>query len=203
VKTAVCVAAGPSIRQADIDVCRDLPDVTVGVVNRMYDFAPWAHLLYGCDFAFWQVHYTAIRRKFAGSLWTQDADAARQFPGLNYVHAVNGADLKPAGGISCGIIDEPGGNSGFQLLSLFVRAGAKRIVLLGYDMGATGTGHAHDDHPLFMGNPTQHQFAKWVKGFNAAAEQAQHLGIEIINCSRETALTCFRRSTIGECLQCV
>lgn len=88
-------------------------------------------------------------------------------------------------------------NSGAGAIALAAQLGARRIVLLGYDAQKTGgAAHWHEDHPAGLGNAGS--VGKWPRQF---AELAKSLaGVEIINASRETALTCWPRMTLEEAL---
>jgi hypothetical protein len=73
----------------------------------------------------------------------------------------------------------------------------KRIVLLGYDCQHTGgQAHWHGDHPPGLGNAKG--VSEWPSHFRAVAHLLR--GIEVINASRATALSMFRRSTLEEAL---
>ena len=113
--------------------------------------------------------------------------------GLNWVHSVDRPGLS-----SDPSLIHQGGNSGYQALNLAVLLGAARILLLGYDMG--GRGHWHGNHPPGLRNPPESQLSEWAGQFHAAAADLDRLGIECINCSRETALTCFPRARIEDVL---
>jgi hypothetical protein len=92
-----------------------------------------------------------------------------------------------------------GGNSGFGAVGLCVQWGASRVVLLGYDMQRTGNrAHWHGDHPGHLGQGNS--FAMWTRRFASAAPQLVDAGIEVVNASRATALTCFQRMGIQEAL---
>lgn len=94
-----------------------------------------------------------------------------------------------------------GSNSGYQAINLAVLLGAARILLLGYDMRITGERtHWHGDHPVGMTNPLQGTLAGWVPAFAGAAADLERLGVVCINCSRETALTCFPRARVEDVL---
>jgi hypothetical protein len=89
------------------------------------------------------------------------------------------------------------GNSGAGALLLAGTWGAKRVLLLGYDCQYTGgKRHWHGDHPVGMGNAGS--IAKWPEQFRAVARRLP--GVEIINCSRVTALDMFPRVPLEECL---
>lgn len=90
-----------------------------------------------------------------------------------------------------------GRNSGFQAMNLAALAGAARILLLGYDMKARDKQlHWFGDHPV----PTApHTIAGFRDGFKALAK-AMPAGLQIINCSRDTALKCFPRADLESAL---
>lgn len=74
--------------------------------------------------------------------------------------------------------------------------GAARIILLGYDMGATGGRlHWHPDHGGRLHNPLPGKFKDWVANFN---KLAGFCPVPIVNCSRATALNCFPRVDLHE-----
>jgi len=89
------------------------------------------------------------------------------------------------------------GNSGAGCISLAAKAGAKRIILLGYDCQHTnGKAHWHGNHPKMLGNAEN--IPKWLQGFERLASDFKD--VEIVNCSRETALKCFKTGTLEEYL---
>ncbi|MND92844.1 hypothetical protein D3C80_850180 [compost metagenome] len=88
-------------------------------------------------------------------------------------------------------------NSGAGAVSLAAHWGAERIVLLGYDCQRTGgRSHWHGDHPTGLGNAGS--LDKWPAQFRELSRHLAHL--EVINCSRETALAVFPRRPLGEVL---
>lgn len=89
------------------------------------------------------------------------------------------------------------GNSGAGAISLAVKAGASRVILLGYDCQKTGgMVHHHGDHPAGLGNAGS--MPKWPEQFKRLAASLE--GVEVINCSRETALTAFPRGELESAL---
>ena len=91
-----------------------------------------------------------------------------------------------------------GRNSGYQAINLAVHLGAARIVLLGYDMQAARSGRSHyfGDHP----DRSKPSFSACLMLFETLVEPLQRLGIAIVNCTRETALTAFPRQSLREAL---
>jgi hypothetical protein len=92
-----------------------------------------------------------------------------------------------------------GMNSGYQAINLAYLMGATHIVLLGYDMQPTGgKQHWFGEHPdELRTGPLQSMFApKFVR----LALDLEAAGIRVTNCTRETALTCFKRASLQETL---
>lgn len=80
------------------------------------------------------------------------------------------------------------GNSGAGAIRMAADGGAQRIILVGYDCQKTaGKAHWHGDHPRGMGNAGQ--INKWPAKFDEMAKDL--VGVEIINATRQTALTCW------------
>jgi len=72
--------------------------------------------------------------------------------------------------------------------------GATRILLLGYDFG--GNTHWFGDHPQPLNSG--HDYAGWLKSIEILARDLDAAGVEVINCSRSTAIKCFKRLSIAE-----
>lgn len=90
-----------------------------------------------------------------------------------------------------------GGNSGYQAIGLAYQLGADRIALIGFDMRRTGgRSHWHGDHPAGLGNACG--IERWAPRFAALARDLARVGVEVINCSIETALDCFPRADIRD-----
>lgn len=124
---------------------------------------------------------------------TGDTWAAERY-GLQHV------DVKPG----CGLGEKPGRlysglNSGHQAIQWAYHKGAARIILIGYDMQHTGgRRHWHEDHPGGMSNAEG--IAGWVKGFTSLARELALRGVQVVNCSEETALQCFERGQLRDYL---
>ena len=206
--TTVCIASGPSLTQeqcAQAIAARDAGRCSIVVVNNSWQRAMSADILYACDGAWWSMHAAAVRAGFLGQCWTRrpiaDADGtynAVERQHLAIVSALPWLECIPA-------LREPGlgrdgaiclaGNGGHQAINLAYLFGARRILLIGYDMkrGPRGEAHWHGDHPkpLTQGLPNS-----WIRGFEVLAKDAIEREIRIINCSTATALTCFPRATL-------
>ena len=89
------------------------------------------------------------------------------------------------------------GNSGAGCISMAAQGGAARIILLGFDAQHTnGLAHWHGNHPAGLGNAGMTH--KWLENFEKLKQDFSH--IDIINASRETAITCFPRARLEDLL---
>lgn len=92
-----------------------------------------------------------------------------------------------------------GNNSGYQAIGLAYTWGAARVILLGYDCQFSGgKRHWFGDHPRGLNNATGIEC--WKRAFPKLAKDAEHVGLAIVNASRQTALTCFPRMSIEDAL---
>ena len=86
-----------------------------------------------------------------------------------------------------------GGNSGYQAINLAYLWGATAIVLLGLDCSPSKDGKAHWFGQHGPGLTQRQPFDLWQAKFPRLAQDLKDDGVRVINCSRQTALTCFDR----------
>lgn len=186
--TVVCIGTGPSLTPADVDVCRGKARVIV--INDAYQIALWADVLYAADAKWWGWHKGAP--SFEGLKFSLQAAAAK-FPGVHVLENAgrDGLSLN-ANRLATGY------NSGYQAINLAVHLGASRIVLLGYDMGRPRNGPSHyfGEHR----DKSQPPYGHCLKAFQTLPAPLAALGVDVVNCSRQTALTCFRRAPLESVL---
>lgn len=181
------VASGPSLTRRDCNrliKARKADQCRVIVVNDNWRMVPNADLLYACDTAWWDRYHAEI--EFDGVMYTQTPEAARKY-GLRYVAGKSGPGLC----LDPGVI-HTGGNSGYQAIGLAYHLGARRIALLGFDMQHTNDKrHWFGDHPEGLTNAARVDV--WVKNYEPLASDLQAQGVQVVNCTRQTALHCFER----------
>lgn len=184
--TIVCLGAGPSLTPQDVDLCRGRGPVIA--INGSYTMAPWAEVLYACDNKWWLWHKGAPT--FPGLKFALDA-RARQWPGVTVLRNTgdSGLELDPTG-------LRTGRNSGYQAINLAVHLGATRVILLGYDMQGD---HWHKPHP----DGSRPPFLICLKHFASLVAPLQAAGVEILNCTRRTALTAFPCVALDDALRAV
>jgi hypothetical protein len=179
--TVVCIASGPSLTAEDVEKVRAAEHPVI-VTNTTFRLAPWADVLFGMDSKWWKEYHKEVDSVFTGrKLSTSHASK---------VYDAESLALCPWFPRSL--------NSGEGAILLAMAGGAKRIVLLGYDCQTGERMHWHQDHPKPLGNGAS--IKKWPKYFAGVAKNASRQGIEILNASRSTALTCFPRVTLEDVL---
>lgn len=136
-ETVVCIGGGPSLTLEQIDMVYRV-NSNVIAINDAYRMAPWADILYGCDAMWWRWHdgvpgFKGIKVALIGSKDGQGYEG--KWADIMY------DDIRPLAynGIDGLEIKDPrylrtGRNSGYQAINLAVQLGAKRIILIGYDM---------------------------------------------------------------------
>ena len=153
---------------------------------------PDADYLYACDRQWWDIHLEEVRKTFTGKLVTQwHNDKGKEWADSEGITAIQG---RHGGGLGRDMLVF-NSNSGAQAIGLAYLMGAKRIILLGYDMGATGITHWFGSHPKALRNGNYNQY---VNNFNKLAKDLEREGVEVINCTRKTALTQFKRGSIDD-----
>jgi hypothetical protein len=161
-------------------------------VNDTYRLAPWADVLYAADAKWWDQHQGVP--DFRGLKFSMERKS-RSFPGVQVLEKTgeDGIELSPTG-------LKKGMNSGYQAINLAVHLGAKRIVLLGYDMQIAPNGRTHffGDHPREIRRSSD--YAAFRACFDSLVAPLAALGISVVNCTRETALTAFPRAPLAETL---
>jgi hypothetical protein len=161
-------------------------------VNSTWELAPWADVVFAVDCEWWRVNAARVNRRATGELWTT-SDMARDEFGLYWCQGIDqGAGLsRSADHIHIGR------NSGYAAISLAYLFGADRLTLIGYDMQRTGGRHHwHADHPAPLRNATH--LENWCSLFRQLAVDLEHAGVQVTNCTTETALTCFPRARLED-----
>lgn len=186
-QTVAVLASGPSLslEQSQQVAAAGIPAV---VTNNTYQRAPGAALLYAADASWWHENREALA-----------------FPGLK----VSAQDVPSAAVLTLrmtgadGYDPDPeclrtGGNSGYASVHIAAQAGAKRILLLGFDMRASG--HWHGEHPKPLRRTPQPTYERWIARFEGLAVELAQRGVDVINCTPGSALQCFRALPLAAAL---
>lgn len=191
--TLVCIGSGPSLTRDDVDYARDRATALVAV-NDAYRLAPTAAALMASDAAWWVAREGVPN--FVGLRFCLERVPAR-IPGVSILRntGIEGLETDPTG-------LRTGRNSGAAAINLAIHLGASRILLLGYDMQAPhGERRSHffgaHSFPL-RGNSDYTMFRRF---FEYMVEPLKALNVDVINCSRETALSTFSRMPLRDVLK--
>jgi hypothetical protein len=208
-ETLAIVCSGPSLTAADLERVRGRMPVIA--VNDNYLVAPFADIVYFADAQWWKWHSTGIEKNWAWARFTSEQvkKAFAEFRGQKCTIENTGLQVSDPGVFflhnfgSEGLSDRPNGlhtgsNSGYQAINLAVLAGAKRILLLGYDMKHTGgRSHAHNGHPV---KHPEDVYLRYARNFATMVPHLQKLGVEVVNCTPQSAITCFPKEALESVL---
>lgn len=200
-RPAVIVAGGPSLSDEQlrlVEQARNAERVHAIAVNNTCERAPWADVAYFGD-------YTAIKHYRGGTKggkqtalgnccrewWTISKPAAERW---KLQHAPS--DNRPGFGKDRVSMNS---NSGAQAINLAMLFGAKRVLLLGFDMrDIDGKAHWFGQHPQPL---VQVQlYDEWIYRLTVAAPDAKARGVEIINCTPGSAMECFDKVPLEEAI---
>jgi len=194
-ETIVVAATGPSLTP---DVAQAVAGYPVVAVSDAWRLIPEAAILYSCDAAWWRVHDGC--RTFAGERWSchggndrnDKAPIARDY-GVRLV----------AGALGDTFSTDPtrihfGNNSGFQAINLALLMGARRLVLVGFDMRVVDSKrHFFGDHPRPLSNAIDYRY--FAPQFLAAA-RALAPDVTILNATPDSALKAWPIVPLGDAL---
>lgn len=202
--TAVLIGGGESLTVAQahyVGVAHAAGQVRVIAVNDAYRVAPFADLCYFADAEWWTWHKDRLDfQAFAGQKCSI-SDSAAQITDAA-VHILQNANGR---GNSYGLSLDPkqivtGKNSGYQALNIAVLAGAKTIILLGFDAReptATSKTHWFGDHPKI--EPVT-AYADYRRAFSVAEAAINAAGVHVINCSPGSAINSFPKMALDDAL---
>lgn len=155
--TWVIIATGQSLKAEDVEYVKG--KASVCVVSDAYKLAPWADIMVSHDSAWWMKNPDAL--KFKGKKYCKFSVTKTERFSPQYL---------PRG---C--------NSGLMAMFVAKSLGAKKIILLGFDMHGT---HYFGKHK-HLKNTTPERFKVHMQQFYSFT------GCEVVNCTEGTKLTKF------------
>lgn len=194
-RTFVCLGGGSSLTQADVDYVRGkavviaIKEAGACSLPGRPPLAPWADVLYAADEKYWK--YEQGAPDFKGLKFAIEPQAIA-WPGVRVLRNTgeSGIERHP-GGLRTGF------NSGYQAINLAVHLGARRIVLLGYDMWRGPDGpNWFGTHPNHVDSP----YPLFLQAFASVVEPLKAMGVEVVNASRFTVLMAFPRVDLQEAM---
>lgn len=171
-ETIAVLASGPSMSREIADQVR-AAGLKAIAINTTFRLAPWADLLHASDHRWWDKYHKETEAiEFAG---LKTACERTSFKDVNVLTSTG----------STGFDDDPshvrsGGNSGYAAIHIAAHAGAKRILLLGYDMHGD---HWHGRHPEPLRNAGDGIFNRWLTWYDTLSPELTKRGIEVVNCT--------------------
>lgn len=197
-ETCFIVAGGPSLEGF---VMPDLQGIArVIAINSSYQIAPYGDVLYWTDRPWWLAHYRNVIAQFGGFC------VGMNQPGTHGSKAIRdcgqiGLSVDPTGVCR-------GNDGGYGAINLAFLFGAKRICLLGYDMGSSPNGktHWHEGHAWNPETAAQMD-QKCEKGFLPLypylKEPLERAGVQVFNCTPGSRLTQWPYISFHRALQAV
>lgn len=203
-ETCFILAGGPSLLGFDARVLRGKGRVIT--INDSWRLAPWADVCYFCDDQWWHQQIAKNPRSLDGTRTFYDSiyknfwicGGSGHFKGHPQVHQLlftgpTGLETNPTG-------LRHGSNSSYQAINLAYHFGVDQIVLLGVDMRVSSDGRTHwHDEPresafqLILANTM-------LPKFIALVEPLQEAGVEVLNASPVSALTCWPMASLSSIL---
>lgn len=187
-ETCFVIGGGPSL--AGLDWNRLAGKRTIAI-NKAFLSYPNADVLYWTDNRFYSWYKSEIDT-FAGQKYTLRHNASH----TQGIHLLNR-------GMRFGLETRPdtlahGNNSGYAAINLAYHLGAKRIVLMGYDMANIGgKSHYHDGYPIRM-TPDEIYEKQFIPGFKVLADLLKAKGVEVWNASQASKLTVWPRVSLEQ-----
>jgi hypothetical protein len=190
-ETCFIVAGGYSLVGFDPDEIRGLGRVIV--INTSYRLMTDADVLYFVDTCWWQEHRVEYSRTFLGRVISMGNPRLEQVRSLKEGPQLG---LSKDPGILC-----HGSNGGYSSINLAYLLGAKRIVLLGYDMrlGPNGETHWHGGHGRERNYARRLQ--KWIRCLKSLVKPLAAEGVEVLNCTPESALPWWPKPRLSAVIQ--
>lgn len=194
-QSVVIVASGPSAADVPLHMARGR--MPVMAVKDGWRLCPWADVLYGCDHHWWEAHRGVM--EFAGLRMAYDSKTLQKWPSLPWLKV---EIKKPRAEFLFGQVGHVGwgGNSGFHAINLALQFGAKRLLLIGFDMRVDKGKHFFGNHKYTKDRPSQANAHRWAEILDAQAPVVAARGVEIINCSLVSALKAYPKMAFEQAL---
>lgn len=197
-KSIVIIASGPSLDIDQIELIKK-SDLDTMVINDNYKLLPSADYLFAADLKWWYKNYYEVPDTIRlHTLKGHPQHLSKRLNGAS--QRLIGIDFTPEFGLYDDKIHH-GGNSGYMGLQLARLLGYNRIILCGFDCQHTyGKRHWFGDHDPKFFTKNADDVDRWKENFDKLSTLLYNDDIDVINCSVQTALTCFRQESLVKAL---
>lgn len=190
-RTVFLIGGGPSASHVDLKLLRGRGVVVA--LNDSLRMVSWADAVFTIDDS-WVNRRLGMLKAFKGRkiIAAPREDVVGDIGEFESVERLVGVALSwdPR-------VVHQGGNSGFAAICAAAARGAKRIVLIGYDMVEAGHWHGGYEWKCRFG---VRDYPHWAKAFDAIAPSLARHGVDVINLNNASAIRCFRFAKLGEVL---
>jgi len=196
-KVLVLVASGPSAKDEDIrKAVGSRSNCRVAAIRGSVDLYPEADAVYAADEDWWG-HVRGLPW-FRGLRVTNARNAVSRWGLDGPIQVIRNTDALCVG--EPGVVGG-GGCSGFQLVNLVVQAGARGIVLVGFDMNSSQSPHWYGKNTWpGSSNPKEKSFVRWRRALDGAAATLSKLSVEVINASERSTLSAYPKMKLEDAL---
>ncbi len=197
-QTVFIIGGGPSLLGMDLS---PIHKRRVIGVNQAYELGPWVDVLFFGDFRWWRWNEDDIAERFGGLIVScAKAGHLHGIPRIKMLARSNGH------GIWTGAKNRVAWNlnTGGAAINLAVHFGAKRIVLVAFDMkqdqekGLNGGNNWHGKHGRFNTPKADIYEAKFLPTFEYIKKDLDELGIECVNATPNSELETFPLTSLEE-----
>lgn len=209
-ETCVVIATGPSLNKEQVDYVKGKARVIT--INNAYQIAPFTDIQVACNDDWWE-HYwkeDKVLRELKADKWTRYKHLAWEYS-INYIDSIEkqGLSYDPS-------LVHINNGSGPMAINFATLYGFKKLLLLGHDMKFAKD---YDGKNKKAGSTPRHYFGEYpksmqhfpqslksinkngeiiglIKNYEAMIPDLNKQGVEVINCTPNSSLKCFKVSTI-------
>ena len=196
--TVFIIGGGPSIKNQNLDLIKG--HRVIGV-NQAWTLGPWVDLCWFGDKG-WLDQNTPEIWQYGGLIVTC-CNPAQQLKRIKYVARSKRYGLETNKRTHIGWND----NSGASAINVAYWLGARRVILLGFEMRNPIEGtqtHWHNKYAPKIDKKTKklsNPYSRFLIGFPQIAKDAKEVGLEIINATPDSALKVFPYKPLEEICQ--
>lgn len=220
-KTAIVIATGPSINEVSYEEIRDAKKrgFHVITINNAYQKFPITDIQIACNDNWWN-HYLRNDPLLCDTIahkWTRYKDIANDWQikciGINYIDSIE----------KIGLSHDPSvvhinNGSGPMAINFATLYGFKKLILLGHDMKFAKD---YDGKRKIEGSTPRHYFGEYpkemqhwpsvkiglskpgvidglIEKYEKMIPDLNKLGVDVVNCTPNSELKCFRHSTLEQ-----